>query len=225
MTRLRQIPLDLGHRQTLDRQDFWVSDSNREAVAWLDKWPEWPAPGLVIWGPPASGKTHLAHVWRKESHAKEMTAEDIAAVASGSQHRAVIIDDAEKLIGKQETEQQLFHLYNGLKETGGHLLLTAAKPPKEWNFVLPDLKSRVLSLPAVGVGSPDDQLMSVVLVKLFSDRQIFVPQDVIRFIIPRVGRSFLDLRTIVDKIDDKAMAEKRSVTVPLVRELLQPDLF
>ena len=103
---------------------------------------------------------------------------------------------------------------------GVHMLMTAETPPQEWPFVLPDLKSRLLAAPAVAVGSPDDALMAVVLTKLFSDRQIFVPQDVIQFILPRIERSFLALRQIVDKIDRRALSEKRPVTIPLVRELL-----
>ena len=71
----------------------------------------------------------------------------------------------------------------------------------------------------MAVGSPDDALMAVVLTKLFSDRQIFVPQEVVHFILARVERSFLSIRQIVDKIDRKALSEKRAVTIPLVRDL------
>jgi chromosomal replication initiation ATPase DnaA len=63
-------------------------------------------------------------------------------------------------------------------------------------------------------------MMAVVLAKLFSDRQIFVPQDVVNFILSRVERSFQALRMLVDKIDHKALSEKRPVTIPLVKEIL-----
>jgi chromosomal replication initiation ATPase DnaA len=90
-------------------------------------------------------------------------------------------------------------------------------------LALPDLKSRLMAAPAAELGSPDDTLMAVVLTKLFSDRQIFVPQEVIEFILPRIERSFLSLRDIADKIDRRALAEKRPVTVPLVKEILAPQ--
>ena len=69
-------------------------------------------------------------------------------------------------------------------------------------------------------------LMAVVLTKLFSDRQIFVPQEVVQFLLPRLERSFAAIRDIVDEIDRKALAEKRKVTVPLVRDIFdtQPPL-
>ena len=210
-----QLPFDLGHRGAFAREDFWVSDSNREAIGWLDKWPQWPAPALVIHGPAGSGKTHLLQVWKQESGAivfnpaKPLTHET-----------AVIVDDAETLVGTPAGEEALFHAYNTLKENGGHMLLAAAQPQRSWRFTLPDLKSRLLAAPAVQTGSPDDQLLAVVLTKLFSDRQIFVPQEVVQFIVPRIERSFDTARTLVDKIDRRALSKKNAVTVPLVRDVM-----
>ena len=40
--------------------DFLVAPANEAAVAWLDRWPDWPAPALALAGPAGSGKTHLA---------------------------------------------------------------------------------------------------------------------------------------------------------------------
>lgn len=211
-----QIPFDLGHRAAFDREDFWVSDSNRGAVAWLDKYPDWPAPALIIYGPPASGKTHLLQVFRKETGAVDFSGGDIA-----EGQKTLVIDGLDRMTGDPAREETILHLYNILKERGGHILIAAEKPQRDWRFVLPDLKSRLMAAPAVEVLPPDDQLMAVVLTKLFSDRQIFVPQDVVQFILPRVERSFSALRHLADLIDRKALAEKRPVTVPLVREMLQ----
>ncbi len=213
----KQLPFDLPHRSAYAREDLWVSPANADAVAWLDKWPDWGAPALVLYGPPASGKTHLSCVWQKSSGAVLWT----PATHGGDMPKSVIVDGAEKYAGDEKCETALFHLYNRAKEQGGHILFTAATPPKEWHFALPDLKSRLLAAPAVAVGSPDEQTMAVVLSKLFSDRQIFVPQDVVQFILARVERSFKALRDVADAVDRKALAEKRPVTIPLVREILQ----
>lgn len=223
MTKPEQIPLDLSHRNAYAREDFWVSNSNRDAVAWLDKWPEWPAPALVIFGPPASGKTHLLQVWKKETGAQEISLQDLTAGTIDKiigDAKTVMIDDVAKAIGDPRQEETLFHLYNILLERKGHMLMTADQPVRDWPISLPDLKSRLMAAPAVAMGSPDDELMAIVLTKLFSDRQIFVPQDVVQFILPRIERSFLTLRQTVDKIDRKALSEKRAVTIPLIKEIL-----
>jgi DnaA regulatory inactivator Hda len=228
MTKPEQLPFDLGPRPAHEREDFWVSDSNRAAVDWLDKWPDWPAPALVIFGPPACGKTHLMQVWKKKAGAKEVTLQELTPENVGriiGDAKEIMIDDVPSALGRRDREEALFHLYNLLRERGGHLLLTAVMPVRDWSLQLSDLRSRLMAAPAAEVQSPDDALMAVVLTKLFSDRQIFVPQEVVQFIMTRIERSFLAMRQLVDKIDHKALAEKRPVTIPLVRDLLQEKLF
>ena len=73
-----QIPLDLGFRHAFGRADFHIGQSNRDAVAWIDRWPDWPAPVLVLQGPAASGKSHLAAVWRDISDAGVIKPENLA---------------------------------------------------------------------------------------------------------------------------------------------------
>ena len=216
-----QIPFDLGHREAFEREDLWVSQSNAAAIAWLDKYPDWNAPALVVYGPPASGKTHLCHVWQKQTGALEVTPETLGDLRGINDFpQASIIDDAEQYIGNSEQETNLFHAYNAAKEAGAHILLTAARAPKEWDIQLPDLKSRLLAAPAVAISPPDSQLMDIVLAKLFSDRQLFVPQEVITFITARIERSFAALRVVAAEVDKKALSEKRPVTIPLAKEIL-----
>ncbi len=73
----RQLALDLGHRPAYGQGDFLVSDSNADAVAWLDRWPDWPAGGLALWGPPGCGKSHLVNVWRARSGARLLTTDEL----------------------------------------------------------------------------------------------------------------------------------------------------
>ncbi len=49
---MAQLPLDLGHRPALGRADFLGAPCNAEALAWLDRWPNWPATALALHGPP-----------------------------------------------------------------------------------------------------------------------------------------------------------------------------
>jgi chromosomal replication initiation ATPase DnaA len=211
-----QLPFELGHRAAFAREDFFVSACNAQAIAWLDKFPAWPAPLLLIHGPAASGKTHLLHVWRQETDAGIYDAAHVDGAPA-----AVIVDDMETMIGDLAAEESLLHLYNLQKERGGHILAAASTPPAQWAFQLRDLESRLKAAPAVAIGAPDDTLMAIVLTKLFSDRQIFVPQEVVSFMVPRLTRTFAAMRDMVDTIDRKAMVEKRAVTIPLIRDLIQ----
>ena len=46
MTGTAQLPLELAPRPALGREDFLVAPSNEVAVAWIDRWPDWPGPAL-----------------------------------------------------------------------------------------------------------------------------------------------------------------------------------
>jgi chromosomal replication initiation ATPase DnaA len=215
----RQMLLDLGHRATLGREDFLVAPSNRDAVAWLDLWPNWPAPGLVIYGPEACGKTHLAEVWRARSGAHLVTPEDIAgrdapAIVEGA--LSLVIEHADR----GTDERALLHLFNYVAAQGGSLLLTANTPPTQWRLALADLRSRLQALPAIAVGAPDDALIEAVMVKQFADRQVRVSPDVIAYLVPRLERSLASVRAVVAALDAAALAERRAVTVPLARQVL-----
>lgn len=223
-TPAEQLPLDLGHRTAMGREDFLIAPGNQDAVAWIDLWPDWPAPALVLYGPAASGKSHLAAVWRDQSGAVKVeareaagkTGEELAALG-----RHLVLDDADRLIGQVAGEKALFHLYNIFKEEGRTLLLTMTDAPVRRAFALPDLASRLRAAPGVAIREPDDALLAAVLVKLFSDRQLRVPAEVVNYIIPRIERSFEAARFIATQIDEKALESQKTVTVPFIKECLK----
>ncbi|MFA5593465.1 MAG: DnaA/Hda family protein [Micavibrio sp.] len=222
----RQIIFDLGHRTALAREDFLIAPNNQDAVAWIDLWPEWPAPALVLYGPVASGKTHLAAVWGEKSNAayidfSGLNDSSVRTLAEKAEH--LVIEDADRIIGDVEREKGLFHLYNLFKEEGRSLLLTMTEPPIRKGFAVPDLASRLRAAPAVAIREPDDVLLGAILVKLFNDRQLRVSQDVVNYITARMERSFSAARRIVDDADRLAMIEKRAVSIPLVKQILYEE--
>jgi len=216
-----QLSLDLGFRPALGRADFLVAPCHAAAVAWIDRWPDWPAPVVALWGPAASGKTHLLEVWRARSNAVVIAARTLTSAALprllGAAHAAVI-DEAQSA-----DEEALLHLYNVLAERQGHLLLAARDPPARWTIRLADLRSRLLAGPAVGVEAPDDALLGAVLVKLFADRQLRISEDLIAYLLPRIERSFAAAQAMVAALDQAALADQRAVTVRLARDILSRD--
>ena len=219
-----QLPLDLGHRSAMGAADFLVAPGNADAVTWLDAWPEWPAPALVLFGPPGCGKSHLSQLWlaRTGGRAVDVAALDPALVPRFA-GKALVVDHADRLSGHGAQERALLHLYNLAREEGGHLLLLAEQAPINWVLRLPDLRSRLLAAPAVGMAAPDDALLMAVLVKLFADRQIRVGTDVVAWLLTHTERSFDAARHAVDTLDRAALAAKRAITVPFAKQVLHSD--
>ena len=220
----QQIPLDLPHREAYGREDFLISPSNEEAVKWIDLWPEWTAPVLILYGAEASGKTHLSYVWQEKSEALRLPIKDLPDVDLArifARNHALIIEDVDRAIGDSELEIALFHLYNMAKENKKTVLLTAPVVQSQWDFVLPDLRSRLCAAPSVSIHAPDDDLVKLVLVKLFYDRQLEVSSEVVDYILPRIERSFSFVRQLVEKTDKIALAEKKGVTIPVIKKAFE----
>lgn len=226
MTAPAQLPLELGHRPALAREDFLVAPSNEVAVAWIDRWPDWPGHALALYGPPGSGKTHLCQVWRQASGAiavdAEMLRRDEPPAYLGEATACVVEDVADCLAEEPEIARRLLHLYNMLRERQGHLLLSDREAPARWGCPLADLRSRLSGTQAVALGEPDESLVEAVLVKLFADRQLDVGEEVVRFLLLRMERSFAAARRVVSTIDRAALtAKRRQITVPMARAALQ----
>ncbi|TIR44269.1 MAG: hypothetical protein E5X53_38855, partial [Mesorhizobium sp.] len=64
----------LGHGTGYSRDELVVSGTNSQAVALVDRWPDWPSPVVVLAGPAGSGKTHLASIWRARAGAVKVDA-------------------------------------------------------------------------------------------------------------------------------------------------------
>ena len=139
----RQIPLTLEHRPALGKSDFLVSASNSDAVRLLSGWRDWPRRHMALTGPARAGKTHLAHVWMRESGAELMPAAhlDDAAAERLAGHGHVVIEDVEALATLDSTrrraaEKALFHLYNLAIAEGAWLLVTGRQAPGRWPVLI-----------------------------------------------------------------------------------------
>ena len=206
---MTQLILPLEVRSASGRDDFIVAPGNSQAVAFLDSWPAWSAPAVALYGPPASGKSHLAAIWAEKANAKIISAGSLNA---GVPDGALVVED----VAQGMAEASLF----GLLERGAPLLITAQTPPTEWQITLPDLVSRARALLAFPLWAPDDALLMGLAVKLFADRQLQVPENVVLHMVRSLERSPAAVRDFVARADAAALAQQRAVNLSLIKDLL-----
>jgi chromosomal replication initiation ATPase DnaA len=219
-----QLAFEFDHRPSLLGEDFLVAPCNAEAIGWIDRWPDWPAPALAIWGPSGCGKTHLVRVWQARSGAHEIGLDrliETSPVALLDANVLCAVEDAGAALADPEASLAFLHLFNLVAAAKGHMMLTAETPPARWAIELADLSSRLAAIPAVEVKAPDDGLIAALLVKLFADRQLGVGADVVAYMVARMERSFGAARSLVAAIDRAALSKRRNVTVPLVGEVMR----
>lgn len=221
---IRQLAFDLPGLETMTRDHFFVAPSNALVLQTVEAWQDWPGRKLLLVGPEGSGKTHLTHIWATQADAAILPADSLAdADIASLGTRAVAVEDVDRIgLAGSGAEAQLFHLHN-LATVAGALLLTARTPPRDWGLTLPDLKSRMQATAIAQLDGPDDALLSAVLVKLFADRQVAVPANLIPFLVSRMPRSIGAARALVAALDARALAEARPITRALAAEVLGAD--
>ena len=206
-----QLILPLEMEGAMTRADFIAAPGNARALTFLESWPDWPSPAVALFGPGASGKTHLARIWAARAGA---TVSD-AGLLSEPLDGPVVVEDCDRAEGHAH-EAALF----ALMERGTPLLLTGRGRPATWPVSLPDLASRLRALIAFELGEPDEALLMALAVKLFADRQILVPEAVVTSLVRNLERSPAAIRAFIAKADAEAMRLQKPINLQLVRALM-----
>ncbi|AQX27963.1 MULTISPECIES: DnaA regulatory inactivator HdaA [unclassified Bartonella] len=218
-----QLPLDFSYKSIFQFDDLVVTDSNRMAFQLINHWPNWVPPIAILIGDKGSGKTHFSSVWAQKANALNIFHDEInKAIIESSSGKPFLIENID--VG-EINEIGLFHLINSVKQANLYvkhatLLITARTLPSAWNLKLNDLKSRLNSVMLVALEQPDDELLTAIAFKLFSDRQIIVHSNIIHYLISHCERSLFSLKCIIDAIDRLALQRKSKVTRAIITEVI-----
>ncbi len=190
MAEVRQLVLPLQPGNAMTRADFIVAPGNARALAFLDSFPDWPAPAVALHGPSAAGKTHLARIWAAASGAALVDARHLRAPVQGP---AVV--------------ENIDFACEGDEAFGHEPALFA-------------MLEQGLPLLAFELGASDEALLMALAVKLFADRQLTVPESVVTHLVRTLERSPAALRDFIQRADARALAEKKPINLQLIRALI-----
>lgn len=184
---------------------------------------------LWLWGPPASGKSHLAHAachWHVGRGAKAAyvplasTPEDPEVLHGLADYDLVALDDLQHWLGRVDLERALMGLYQGLVTRGHRLLVVADQPAAALRFALDDVGSRLRAAASWEVQELDDPGKALVLANRARRRGLEVPPPVLDFWFARRERSLSCLLDDFERLDRAAWSERRRLTVPLLKKVL-----
>ena len=242
----RQVPLALGLQPpVLDFRGF-VAEGNEAVLEQLRHDGRLRAP-VYLWGPPGCGKTHLLQAWLAQCRERGVEAgvfdagvfqaraapaeatgrghetEEAGATLEGERPsvdpawQALVIDDVHRLGAR--AQQQLFAWLVEAQGQGVAWLAAGEVPPVD----LPlreDLRSRLGWGAVYAVQPLSDAQVRAVLGREAARRGFPLGEEVADYLLNRFARDLPSLMRLLEVLDGYALARKRAVTLPLLREML-----
>jgi chromosomal replication initiator protein len=237
----------LNPKYTFDQ--FVIGDANRFAHAAALAVAELPAQAynpLFIYGPPGVGKTHLLHSIGNYVRACDATLsvryttvetfmnQFIAAISGGSMDRfkgrfrrnhVLLIDDVQFLAAKVKTEEEFFHTFNALYESGSQLVLTCDRLPRDLEALEDRLRERFEAGLVTAITPPDLPTRMTVLRKRVQYDAIELEDDgVLTLIAQRVPTNVRALEGALIRVVAFASLTGRPVSSSVASEVLG-DLY
>ncbi|HKU81233.1 MAG TPA: chromosomal replication initiator protein DnaA [Candidatus Tumulicola sp.] len=226
-------------------EEFVVGNSNRFAHAASQAVASAPARAynpLFLYGGVGLGKTHLMHaighrVMLDNPNAnvvyltcEKFTNEFIIALQNNrtpdfrNRYRQVdvlLIDDIQFLAGKETTQEEFFHTFNALHESGRQLIISSDRPPKEIQTLESRLRSRFEWGLLTDIQAPDLETREAILRKKAESEKIPVPDEVTSFIAKVIPSNIRELEGALIRVVAYASLTKSPITVDLAAEVLK----
>lgn len=228
----RQIPLVLEPRRDARLEDF-VPGPNGAVVEALRVLVGDHGGALFLHGAPGTGKTHLLNAACQAAREQGLTAvylaldrlpEDAMEALQGLEAMDLVaLDDLQAVAGDPGWEEALFHFINRLRAAHGRLLVASERRLRALALGLPDLASRLAWGLRLELQALDDESKAEVLRRHARAHGVSLPEEVIAYLIRRSDRSLPRLLVLVDRLRERAFTDKRPITVPLARTVLDPS--
>ena len=214
-----QLILKFPSQKAYKKEDFYVSPSNQKAYDFINSWPKWIKRIVNIFGPSGSGKSHLASILRSKTSCLQIDSKELneKVFLEFKTKEALILEDMDKNI----SENLLFTLWNIVLQDNKYFLITSKNPINFYKFKLKDLTSRINSSLVIGLNLPSDDLISVILAKNFSDKQIKVEKRHIDYIVKRIDRSYEKISQFILTLDKYSLKKGSPFSLKLIKEVLK----
>ena len=207
-------------------ETFVVGPSNKLAYAASVAVAEHPAQNynpLLIYGDSGLGKTHLIYaianvIKKNDSHAKiayvkgdDLTNELVAAIQAGPNKTAemrekyrqadlLLVDDVQFIAGKKQTQEEFFHTFNNLYESGRQIVLTSDRPPSEMTQLEDRLRTRFEWGLLVDVAPPDFETRLAIVKNKAALLGLDLPDKISVYIAENVTANVRQLEGTINKI-------------------------
>ena len=209
---MKQLLLDIKPAAAPSLTNFIVG-RNAEALASLNQAIDGNAKFIYLWGEKGSGKSHLITALSNQMLCKPISMRPAEA--------CFFLDDVHLL--NNEKQIALFNRYNQLKEAGGLLICAGSHAPTQMGL-RDDLATRLAWGLVYQLHPLNDAEKTAALQNHAKERGMKLPDEVVDYCLRHLRRDLPNLMAILDALDEWSLTEKKPVTVPMLKKLLQLDL-
>ena len=232
----------LNPKYTFD--SFVVGNNNRFAHAAALAVAEAPATSynpLFLYGGVGLGKTHLMHaignsILRKNKNynilyvtSEKFTNQWINSIKDNSneqfrnKHRNIdvlLIDDIQFIAGKERVQEEFFHTFNALHESGKQIILSSDRPPKDIQLLEDRLKSRFEWGLIADISNPDYETRLAILRKKAQLDNINIDDEILSNIATRIDTNIRELEGALNKLIAKASLTNSPITLEMAERAI-----
>jgi DnaA family protein len=215
--------------------DTYFPGANADAIAALRGYAATaPGSGLLLYGAPAAGKTHLLHAVVRAAGDQGLGVAylPLRELASGSPQiladvdtRALVgIDDVDAVLEDSAWTLALLRLIDALRSGHRHFVLSARAAPDRLDDAPPDLVTRLAACTLLALKPLQDQQRAELLRTRARVRGLEIADDATRWLLTHLPRDPATLVAALDLLDRASLAEQRKLTLPFVQQVVQPLL-
>lgn len=226
------LQVHLNDEATFDNYYAPQGQNNAQVVATLkDMLQPFGETSIFLWGASGVGLTHLLQAAcnfaeQQGSKVQYLPLSELSGFSPEGLFEGledvdlVCLDGLHSVIGQDNWEQAIFHLFNRLRDSGKRLLMAAEKSPFEMSISLADLHSRLTWGLVFQVAPLDDQSKQEALQMRARDLGLDLTDEVAQFILHRAPRDMKELFLTLKRLDHISLAEQRRLTIPFVKHAL-----
>ncbi|MBI2024389.1 chromosomal replication initiator protein DnaA [Candidatus Giovannonibacteria bacterium] len=135
----------------------------------------------------------------------------------------LILDDIQFVAGKVKTQEELFHIFNSLYETGRQIIFSSDKPPHAINNLEERLKSRFEGGMVADIGQPEYESRLAILKSKVLGKENYINQEILEFIASSVQRNIRELEGALNTVVAKSKLSGKMLSIPEIKEVLDKN--
>lgn len=197
---------------------------------------------LFLYGGVGLGKTHLMHAIGNHVLAnspdkkvmyvssEKFTTDLINAIRDENTEQfrqkyrtmdILMVDDIQFMCGKDSTQEEFFHTFNELFQSGKQIIVSSDRPPKDLDHLEDRLINRFASGLTASIQMPELETRIAILKKKAQNYNIFIKDDIYQYIASHITSNIREMEGVMKKIFSYQQLMKKEITLQLVEEVMK----